>query len=170
MSTKITEENVWCVDESVALTSRAERYSEALQEERSLREKLNRNIMSGTFPTREELQNLQGIRDRVTKLQPHTLRWLVAVEGHGAVQVNTRDKIDWADDESNTTVVVGASAQVSWDDPIVKYAKVREAPYTSDGMGLSERVDDHKMAVEILAANNDWWVNSITRNGEKWDP
>jgi hypothetical protein len=32
------------------------------------------------------------------------------------------------------------------------------------------RESDHRMAVEILGAHNNWYVTGIARNGEVWDP
>lgn len=155
---------------SLRLHLRAQDYANALQEEQEFYEGLQANLAAGRQPSPEELKTLYELRARVTKLQPHTLRWLITTKDGTVVQVETRDRRDWCDDHTNTTMVVGAFAEIPWRDPASNTAKVRECSYPNDGLAKRDRESDHRMAVEILGANNDWFVTSIARNGEVWKP
>jgi hypothetical protein len=152
------------------LNVRATAHGAAIIKERFLYEKLRAQIASGQEPSLAEVKALHDLRAEVKRLQPHTLRWLVGTREGQTIQVDTRDKIDWCDDHSNMTVVVGAFAEVPLRDPAAMTVKVRESTFSSDMSGFPGRESDHRMAVEILGANNDWYVVSTTRNGEGWDP
>lgn len=156
--------------DGLRLHVRAGDYACALQEEREFYEGLRANLAKGTPATPEELKTLDELRSRVQKLQPHTLRWLVTLRGGMVVQVETRDRRDWLDDHTNRTAVVGAIAEIPWRDPAANIVRVRETTYANDGMVPRDRESDHRMAVEILGANNDWYVDRIARNGEVWNP
>lgn len=142
----------------------------AVQEEQAYYDVLKANLAAGQNPTAEELKELGELRARVAKLQPHTLRWLITTREGATVQVETRDRRDWCDDHTNHTLVVGAVAEIPWRDPASNTAKVRECSYNNDGLAKPNRESDHRMAVEILGANNDWYVTNIARNGEVWNP
>lgn len=152
------------------LHRRASDYAMALREEREFYEGLQANLDKGVVPTSDELKYLSGLRAKLSELQPHTLRWKVTTREGTDFQVETRDKIDWCDDHTLQVSVVGAAAEIPWRDPAAFSAKVRETTYTNDGMARRDRESDHRMAVEILGANNDWCVTSIARNGEVWNP
>lgn len=152
------------------LHRRAQDYASALHEEQEFYEGLKANLAAGRLATPDEIKFLSELRERVSKLQPHTLRWLMTTDEGAVIRVETRDKSDWCDDHTNRTMVVGAFAEIPWRDPAANTAKAREAPYSNDGMGPRDREADHRMAVEVLGAYNDWTVVSIVRNGEKWEP
>lgn len=155
---------------SLRLLRRAQDYASALQEEQEFYEGLKANLAAGRQATPDELKTLNELRARVAKLQPHTLRWLITTREGATVQVETRDRRDWCDDHTNHTLVVGAVAEIPWRDPASNTAKVRECSYNNDGLAKPNRESDHRMAVEILGANNDWYVTNIARNGEVWNP
>lgn len=142
---------------------RAQDYANALQEVREFNEGLKANLKAGQQPSADELNSLRELEARVAKLQPRFLRWLVTTREGSTFQVSTWDRI-------NSCVVVGAFAEIPRRDPASNTAKVRRVSYLSSGMGDSDRESDHRMAVETLGANNDWWVTNITRNGETWNP
>jgi len=152
------------------LLRRAQDYATAVEEEREFYEGLKANLAAGQMATPEELKKLSELRGEIAKLQPHTLRWQVTTKDGTVVQVETRDEIDWCDDHTNATMVVGAFAEIPWGDPASKTTTIRECPSSNDGAWPRDREADHKMAVEKLAALNDWTVVDIARNGEKWNP
>ena len=152
------------------LHCRALAYARALQDAHEFYEGLKADLAAGKMATPEGLRYLEGLRKKIRRLQPHTLRWVMTTKESAVIQVETRDRIDWCDDHSTDTAVVGAIAEIPWRDPAANTVKVRECTYNNDGIGPRDRESDHRMAVELLGAHNDWCVVGIARNGEVWNP
>lgn len=149
---------------------RAKGHAWAVSEEQTLYDTLKANLAAGTQATPDELKQLAELRAQIAELQPHTLRWEVATADGNTFPVETRDMIDWCDDHSKNTMVVGALAEVPCRAPEAMTVSARESAYRNDGLAKRDRESDHRMAVEILGTNNDWHVTDIKRNGERWDP
>jgi hypothetical protein len=154
-------------------SGRAALYAEALRDLAVLDERVGRDRrMQRETPT-DVGEALVEARARVRQLQPHTVLWAAHVTVGGTpnvVCVQTRDKSDFVDDISMRTWVVGASAEISWGDPLAFSVACREVSTCHYEPMWRDRESDHVDAVDRLCDANGWLLVRAERSGQRWDP
>jgi hypothetical protein len=144
--------------------------AEAVAEHDALAARLRRDIALDRTVLPEDITALVTLRHRIRRLRPHTLLWRATLAGGATVAVETRDRIDFADDTSDVTVVVGAIAEVPWRDPAAMSLECREAEESHYDGGWRDREADHRAAALRLCDANGWEGATVERDGERWEP
>lgn len=149
---------------------RAADLAEAVAEHDALAARLTRELRLGRAVLPEDVVALGTLRARIRRLRPHTLLWRATLAGGATVAVETRDRIDFADDTGDVTVVVGAIAEVPWRDPAAMSVECREAEESHYDGGWRDREADHRAAALRLCEANGWEGATVERAGERWEP
>ena len=79
---------------------RAADLAEAVAEHDALAARRTRGLRLGRAVLPEDVVALGTLRARIRRLRPHTLLWRATLAGGATVAVETRDRIDFADDTS----------------------------------------------------------------------
>ena len=155
---------------TASYTQRAADLAEAVAEHDALAARLARDLRIGRAVLPEDVAALGTLRARIRRLRPHTLLWRATLAGGATVAVETRDRIDFADDTSDATAVVGAIAEVPWRDPAAMSLECREAEESHYDGGWRDREADHRAAALRLCEANEWDGATVERAGERWEP
>lgn len=99
--------------------------------------------------------------------------WKMKTAEHGEFPVETRDKVNWANDVDNTVVRDGAYAEIPWHyfftgtgkRPEAPKVECRERPGPIDDLNEPREVT-HRRALEYLCDANGWTLVDAVKTGE----